>query len=80
MIAAMKTNYRLFQIKHAADLTETNFKDIYSVGILLAMMAFKRIWKNMDKTVILKPWRHSRVLESPEQPYVAPAVNLQEAC
>lgn len=44
------------------------------------MLAFKRIWENMDKTVILNCWMHNYVLGSPEQPDVAPAVNLQEAC
>lgn len=80
VIAAIKANYRIFQMERAIDLTETNVRDIYSVDILSAMLAFKKIWKNMNKTVISNCWRHCRILGSPERPDVAPAVNLQVVC
>ena len=62
IIAAMKVRYRMFQMERAIDLTETNMKQIYHVDILSAMLAFKNIWKNIQKSTIENCWYHTRIV------------------
>lgn len=62
-------------MEHAIDLAEANFKTIYSVNILSAMLAIKSM-ENTGIEVIRKCWKNSHILEAPQVPAIAKAVDL----
>lgn len=58
IIASIKLCFRNFQLERALDLMDEDVADIYTVDILTAMKARKRIWGDLSPLIIKNCWRH----------------------
>lgn len=64
IITAAKVQYLFYQMEKAHNLQDASISKIYKLDILSAMRALKRIWNEMEKTVIYNCWMHTGLLDN----------------
>lgn len=75
IIAAMKANYRLFEIERSINLAVKKAKALTLWIFLSAMKAFNKC-EETDMAVIQNCWRHNQILEAPQAPFTALTLHL----